>query len=108
MKLEIAYYTFEGPVYRIEDLEDRAGVYCILCIMPNGKTFPLDVCESDKMRTSVEKNPQKDCWIENCKGSIAVAVLYTPDQDREGREEIVRKIRAWDYIPCTEQKMPPD
>lgn len=102
MPIEIAYYTFEGPLVSLDDIKESSGVFCILCIVANGKIFPVDVGESENIRLAISESEKKDCWIENCRGTVAVAALYTPDLAREGRENIVKRILAWDYLPCAE------
>jgi len=102
MSIEIAYYTFDGPYTSVYKIREAAGVYCVLCMLANGKVFPLDVGESENTRSAVREGRRKDCWVKDCKGTIAIAALYTPDQDQKGRVDIVKKILAWDYFPCSE------
>jgi hypothetical protein len=101
MTIEIANYLFDGPYTLIQDLKGDAGVYAVLCIHGEGNSFLIDVGESDHVRSGVEGSEKKSCWIENCKGVLAVAILYTPDLNQAGRLDIVKMIRSRDFVPCS-------
>jgi hypothetical protein len=79
MTIEITGYLFDGPYTLIQDPKDDAGVYAVLCIHGKGNSFLVDVGESDQVRSGIENSEKKACWIENCKGVLAVAILYTPE-----------------------------
>jgi len=100
MPLTIADYIFEGPFLRLNDIRNLRGVFAVVCMSERGSILLVDVGESEEMRDAVRLSNKKDCWLLNCKGSIAVAVLYTPDLDRAGRMDIVEIIRRREFVPC--------
>ncbi len=104
MPVAIENYTFEGPYYHLKDLKDRPGIYAILCRLDNGVTFLIDVGESQEIKSAIEGHERKDCWVKNCKGTLFVAVLYTPELDSRGRQDIETIIRKREFVPCGEIK----
>lgn len=100
MSILIADYQFEGPFRSFHDIKDRPGVYAILCILEKGGFYVVDIGEGAELRKKIGTHSRKECWVENCKGSLSVAVLYTPDLDQPGRTDIEKMIRARDYVPC--------
>jgi len=101
MSINIAGYTFEGPYTSTDNLEDKAGVYAILC--HKGQNYlAVDVGESAKVKTRVETHDRKDCWRTNCKSTLAVAVHYTPNLQQAGRRKIEKEIREQHNWPCGE------
>ncbi len=93
-------YRFEGPFTSLRELKESPGVFIVLCTMGNGCTFIVDVSEADNVRLCVQNSNNKDCWRGNCKGTLSIAVLYTPELDRQGRKDIENIIRARDFVPC--------
>ncbi|UCG78772.1 MAG: hypothetical protein JSV21_02755 [Nitrospirota bacterium] len=104
MSIMIEDYTFDGPFARVEELNEKAGVYAVVCLMSNQKHFLLDVGESDDIRNAIEYHDRKDCWISNCKGNILVAALYTKEMDGRGRQDIADFIRSREFAPCGVEK----
>lgn len=100
MTITIAGYTFEGPYSSTSSLEDRSGVYAILCRKNSEQYTLVDVGESATVRTRVDNHDRKSCWIRNCNSSLAVAVLYTPHLQQPGRMEIEQEIRTRLRLPC--------
>jgi len=100
MSITIAGYSFEGPYSSTDSLEDRSGVYAILCKKDNSNYSLVDVGESATVKTRVETHERKSCWSRNCNSTLTVAVLYTPYQQQSGRVEIEQKIRSTYDLPC--------
>lgn len=100
MSIIIDKYSFDGP-YNIstESLEDRAGVYAVLC-KKNGKYYPIDVGESATVKTRIKTHDRKNCWEKNCQGTLLVAVYYTPHIQQSGRMAIEQGIRNQYDLPC--------
>ena len=94
-------YNFEGPYSNTVFLEDRSGVYAILC-EKNGKLYLIDVGESSQIRTRIEKHDRKDCWEKNCNGIIKYAVYYIEYGKKPSRMEVEQDIRNNYNIPCGE------
>lgn len=103
MAITIGRYEFEGPYISTGSLEDRAGVYVILCKGEGDKYSVVDVGESSEVKTRIENHDRTDCWKENCTGTLAYAVLYTPDIPEEGRRLIEQEIRTQYRPPCGER-----
>lgn len=104
MGIKIGQWTFEGPYpYGMPNLEDRSGVYVILCLGADQKYYVIDVGESATVKTRVENHDRKDCWKRNCSGKLYVAVLYTPNLQQPGRTDIERKIRQQYRPSCGER-----
>lgn len=99
MSITIGQYTFEGPYDNTGPLEDRSGVYAILCVRDN-KYRVVDVGESAQVKTRVENHERKACWMRNCSGSLMVAVYYTPHLQSSGRVSVEQEIRAQYNPPC--------
>jgi len=99
MSITIGKYEFAGPYKSTEGLEDRSGIYAIVC--KKGEKYSLiDVGESAKVRYRVENHSRKNCWEENCNTSLEVAVYYTPNLWQSDRITIEQEIRGQYNIPC--------
>ncbi len=92
MSITIGSYKFDGPYADTDNLENKSGVYAILC-SDNGKYNVIDIGESFEVRNRIENHDRKDCWCRNCSGIIEVAVLYTPNQQQSGRMQIEQELR---------------
>ncbi len=103
MPITIAGYSFDGPYSSTISLEDRSGVYAILCKKDNGNYGLVDVGESATVKTRVETHGRKPCWSRNCNSTQKFAVLYTPHLQQPGRVEIEQKIRAQYNPTCGER-----
>jgi len=95
-------YNFEGPYSNPGSLEDRSGVYAILC-EENGKLYLIDVGESSEVRTRVETHDRKACWERNCSGIIKYAAYYIEYGKKPSRVEVKQDIRDNYNIPCGEK-----
>ncbi|SFR14207.1 hypothetical protein [Desulfoscipio geothermicus] len=104
MSIKVGGYTFEGPYSSTNSLEDRSGVYAILCTTGDANTYSLiDVGESSEVKTRVENHDRAGCWSENCLNTLRCAVYYTPHKQQAGRKEIEQEIRDKYSIPCGER-----
>lgn len=90
--MTIGEYTFDGVYNSTENLQDKSGVYAIIC-QKGDKYYIIDVGESANVKTRVQNHDRKDCWKKNCQEIIVYAVLYTPNLQQLGRMEIEQKIR---------------
>ena len=102
MSIKIGDYTFNGPYSDTVYLENKSGVYVILCLKNNEYTV-IDIGESAEVKTRIEQHDRKQCWSNNCNGEIFVAVLYTPNQQQHGRMEIEQELRNKYNPPCDEK-----
>ena len=99
MGLNVGDYSFDGPYDSTEKLEDKSGVYMIVCPRDD-KYAPVDCGESAEVKSRVENHDRKDCWNRNCSGALKFAVYYTPNLGSSGRAEIEQKIRSKYNFPC--------
>lgn len=99
MSITIGKYNFEGPYKNTESLQDKSGVYAILC--HSGPKYNLvDVGESATVKSRVDSHDRKDCWKRNCSSTLEVAVLYTPNAQQAGRMVIEQELRDQYNPPC--------
>jgi hypothetical protein len=101
MSINVGKYTFEGPYSSTESLEDKSGIYLVVC-HSGGKYHPVDVGESGTVKSRVKNHDRKSCWNRNCNSSLEVAVLYTPNMQQAGRGKIEEEIRGMYDFPCGE------
>jgi len=90
-------YSFDGPYSNTNPLEDRSGVYVILCNNGTGNTV-IDVGESATVKTRIDSHDRKNCWNNNCSGTLKCCVYYTPNLQQHGRMEVEQDIRCF-YRP---------
>jgi len=102
MSVELKDYSFEGYYSSTTYLEDEPGVYAILC-RHFEKNELVDVGEAENVKTRVEDHENSNCWRRRCSSSLVYAVLYTPDLNQKGREEIVDELRD-EYTPVCGRK----
>jgi hypothetical protein len=102
MSIILLEYTFDGPT-STDRLENRSGVYVIICPKKDKKYSLIDVGESATVKSRVENHDRKDCWEKNCQGTLAVAVYYTPNLQQPGRIAIEQKIRSQYQFSCGER-----
>jgi hypothetical protein len=94
LTINIGAHMFDGLFTSTSPIEDKSGVYAILC-QKEGKNYVVDVGESAEVRSRLDNHDRKNCWQNNCKlGTLAYAVLYTPNLQQAGRMEIEQKICA--------------
>jgi hypothetical protein len=98
MNIPIARWQFEGSYSQTSNLYDRSGVYAILDRRRDGNYYVIDVGESATVKTRVETHDRADCWARNQQGTLAVAVLYTPNLQQPGRRTIEQVLRS-QYAP---------
>ncbi len=99
MSIKVGRYNFEGPYSSTSSLQDKSGVYVILC-ENDSSYWPIDCGESATVKSRVDNHDRKNCWNRNCNGSLKVAVLYTPNIQSAGRITIEQEIRRDYNFPC--------
>lgn len=90
--IKINELEFQGPYINTSSLEARAGIYAILDEISEAR-YLIDVGESSEVKTRVEKHDRQPCWTRNRRGTLMVAVLYTPYKGQVERIKIERAIR---------------
>lgn len=99
MSLTVGKYELAGPFSSTDKLEDRSGVYVIVCA-GNGQYQPIDCGESATVKSRVENHDRAECWKRHCSATLMVAVLYTPNLQSAGRVLIEQEIRGQYSFPC--------
>lgn len=105
MSIKLGNYVFAGPYNTTNSLEDRSGIYAILC-QREGNNYLIDVGESANVKTRVETHDRKDCWNRMNRerlGNLAVAVYYTTNLEQHGRMAIEQEIRNQYNVSCGER-----
>lgn len=98
--MKIGNYEFDGPFFSIPSLEDRPGVYAILCVKDE-KFDLIDVGEARAVKTGVQKNKRKECWnINALDGILKFVVYYVSDIKQSGRRKIEQELREEYKPPC--------
>jgi hypothetical protein len=97
--IRLGNYTFDGPYGSIDYLEDRSGVYAILCLVEDTYSV-VDIGESAQVKTRVETHDRKHCWSNNCVNGVKIAVYYTPHLHQPGRMAIEQELRDQYNPPC--------
>jgi len=92
MGIRLGNYSFTGPIESIDDINDRSGVYAIVCDVDH-ENFLLDVGESSKLRTRIENHDRKDCWIKHCNGKLNIYIHYTLLRKQPRRVLIEQELR---------------
>lgn len=103
MTIIIGGHKFSGPYWDTNQLENRSGVYAIIC-RRSGTSYVIDVGESAQVKDRVENHNRKQCWNRNCtRGTVLAAILYTSNTPQSGRKEIEQAIRGQYAVPCGEE-----
>lgn len=95
-------YSFSGPWSYISTLDDKSGVYAIICDN-DGTLNLLDVGESSTIKSRIEKHDRADQWTENCTGELKYAQYLTEHGKKPTRMEIEQDIRDNYDLPCGER-----
>jgi hypothetical protein len=102
MYIPIAGFAFQGPLTSIDDLDEKPGVFTIIC-EEKGTYYLLDVDHGENVREAVSTHERKDSWEELKRGEIRYAVLYADEFPNLGLPTIEEAIRKeYPDIPCKE------
>jgi hypothetical protein len=88
----LGLYTFEGPFSSINELEDREGIFAVICIIDDTISHLVHVEEANHIRSNIKNNVKTTEWVKSCKGRVAFGADYTPNLQKPCREMIVREI----------------
>jgi len=100
--VNICGYYFEGPYGNADQVQDRAGVYVILCPGGNSPTV-IDVGESVTLKTRLQNHDRQGCWLRHCFTGYQIAVYYTAGKGPYDRGLIEHHIRKQYNPPCGER-----
>jgi len=101
MTIKIGGHTFNGPYTSKDSIEDKSGVYAVLC-KKEDEYYMIDVGESSEVKSRLDSHDRKSCWTKECKEVITYAVRYTPNLKQKGRKEIEQEIRGKLNVSCGE------
>jgi len=87
MAILIGKYEFDGPYHKVDDLEEREGLYAVLhCEADEYKLIHL--AHSDNIRERIELLPAPGSPA----GKVLLAALYTPSCGARARRAMVDDI----------------
>src|SRR3989338_5655850 len=104
--MNIGKYSFDGPwSFSNSSLIDRAAVYAILCSRPDGRYDVVYMGETGQAGTRLSNHERAACWSQNCRGSLYVAVFWTPSDQysADDRRKIEIELRDQYNTPCNRQ-----
>jgi hypothetical protein len=78
MSVNFGRYEFAGPFATLEELEDRPGLYAILC-SDDSNYKVLDVRQAKLVQTDFARELKSNSWADFCRNKIRVAVYYSSD-----------------------------
>lgn len=80
--LTIGEHEFHGPFHKADLLEERPGIYVVLCHEGDDiyEVLNVEVAE-ENVRQHLMENAEHDLWIGECKGCLCVAALYFKKAD---------------------------
>jgi hypothetical protein len=92
MSIKLGKYSFTGPFESIDKIKDRTGVFAVVCKVDT-EYFLFDVGESLKLRTRIENQYEKECWIKKSNLQMTIYIHYTPFLNQIGRMRIEQEIK---------------
>ncbi len=99
LSITICGYEFEGPYQNIDEINDTAGIYVVLCyrtsqirdVLYIGTAGERPNKDGQGVQRRLKTNNQKSFWMEHCKnGLLAYAVMYI--QNKEKRLSIEKEL----------------
>lgn len=89
MTILIGKYEFDGPFHRVDDLEEKQGLYVVLQYKDEEYEL-IHVAQADNIRERIELLPAP----ESPTGKVLLAALYTPRCGARERSTMVEDIRS--------------
>lgn len=87
--MEIKGIEFEEPVDNVNDVEDKSGVYVIICIKNSDKVADIGISEYLKRR--LQKHKREDCWKDKCPFGYQYVVRYCSINEAKEIEQLLRE-----------------
>lgn len=107
MMMVIGDYPFEGPHRSVKKIENRPGVFAVIC-EELGAYYLLDIDHSEDVRKSILNHERSKCWEKYRRGLIRYVVLYEKKPSSGSKEDIEKRIRKkYKNIPCGSKINPP-
>jgi hypothetical protein len=88
MTIWIGKYEFDGPYHKVEDLEEKPGLYVVLHYKNQEYEF-MHVAQAENVREGIEALPS----AEHPKGKVLLATLYTSNCGIRERRSMVQDIQ---------------
>jgi hypothetical protein len=92
MGIKIGRYSFKGPFSSLDEINEQEGIYAILSHLHKNLYLLVEIGESDKVKTELEKNINRMKEEKNSDKQILFTVNYTSNLKQPGRAMIVREI----------------
>jgi hypothetical protein len=89
MTILIGKYEFDGPYHKVDDLEEKQGLYAVLHYKDDEYKL-IHVAQADNIRERIELLPAPD----SPEGKVLLAALYTPRCGRRERSTMVESIQS--------------
>lgn len=98
--MPIANYPFKGLYRSADKIEERAGVFVVVCKFEDSY-YLLDVDHSEDVNGAIRSHGRRGCWERHRRGPIIYSIMYTDKMSAKERAEIEEKIRGrYRSIPC--------
>lgn len=96
----IGNYEFQGPFSSVEELEDRPGVYIVLCNLDDElhEVLLVDI-DVLSVRKNLLQKDKSDQWRNNCSGKLEFVVCYR-EIDELSYKRLLHEIKA-----CVEEEL---
>ena len=96
----IGKYEFCGPFAAPEEIEERPGVFAVLCYHDNCYEL-LDLGYGENLRQGLLDHPDQGDWHNMCAGTLLAAVFYGDEMDGDQAQILIDSIeRELSDAPC--------
>ena len=92
MSLFLGNYHFEGPFDSINQIEEKEGVFAVLCKTENEISQLIHIEEAKNIKKRIRNHINSIKWPKLCNGNIVFGANYTPDVQEQDRQSIVNEI----------------
>lgn len=93
MSFFLGNFQFEGPLDSISQIEEKEGVFAVLCKAENEISQLIHIEEGQNIKSKIRNHISSLNWTKQCDGRIVFGVYYTTDLDMQRRQMIVLEIR---------------
>lgn len=93
----IGNYEFKGPFDSPKQIEERAGVFAVLCYH-DGEYDLLEIAFSENLRQGIIDHPDQGDWHSLCQGTLLAAVFYADETGMDADQAQV-------LIDCIEREL---
>ena len=93
MGLTLGIYQFEGPIESVSLIEEKEGVFAVLCLKEDNSYKLIHVEEANNIKAKIRNHIKSSEWTKLCKNRVAFGVNYTPNLQNQARKMIVNEIK---------------